>query len=231
VTLPFLAGVAIFLSMSCGVALAQPLDWAEYRNEKFGFALDYPRDLFEVERTAQAGDGQVFVTREGDARLLVGALLNGPDFTPNAYQKHIARQSYGDYKITYRRKHGTWFVLSGEGRGKVFYEKVMFSCSGRLINSFAMIYPADKRDVFNPIVERMEDTFRPGKACHGADMPSAKPRATQGPSRVRTRWTNAPRSPLADGIAKQRGGDVIVILRRTTPPYDRKVVRGYVSRP
>ena len=44
----------------------------------------------------------------------------------------------------------TWFVLSGEGDGKVFYEKVMFSCSGRLINSFAMIYPANKQDVFNP---------------------------------------------------------------------------------
>lgn len=56
----------------------------------------------------------------------------------------------------------TWFVLSGEGDGKVFYEKVMFSCSGRLINSFAMIYPANKQDVFNPIIEQMEDTFRPG---------------------------------------------------------------------
>ena len=34
-------------------------------------------------------------------------------------------------------------MLSGEGNGKTFYEKVMFSCGGRLINSFAMLYPTD----------------------------------------------------------------------------------------
>jgi hypothetical protein len=39
-----------------------------------------------------------------------------------------------------------------------------------------------------------------------------------------------PRSAFADRIARQRGYDVIVVLRRTTPPYDRRVVRGYVSR-
>jgi hypothetical protein len=35
---------------------------------------------------------------------------------------------------------------------------------------------------------------------------------------------------LADRIARQRGTDVIVIMRRTTPPYDYKYVRGYASR-
>jgi hypothetical protein len=36
-------------------------------------------------------------------------------------------------------------------------------------------------------------------------------------------------SALADRIARERGRDVIVTLRRTRPPYDRKVVRGYVN--
>ena len=36
-------------------------------------------------------------------------------------------------------------------------------------------------------------------------------------------------SALADRIARERGRDVIVTLRRTRPPYDRKVVRGYAN--
>jgi L,D-transpeptidase catalytic domain len=39
------------------------------------------------------------------------------------------------------------------------------------------------------------------------------------------------RSALADRIARARGHDVLVVLRRKTPPYDQIVVRGYASRP
>jgi hypothetical protein len=220
------------LSVACSITpvQAQPLGWAEYRNDKYGFSLRYPPDLFAVERTAEAGDGQVFVTPSGDARLLVGALVNDSGFSPGSYQAHVARQSYGNFRITYQPMGKTWFALSGEGDGKIFYEKVMFSCSGRLINSFAMIYPASRREVFDAIVERMEDTFQPGDACERAGLPpvDGKSKRAASPSQ---RWARAPRSSLADRIARQRGRDVIVVLQRTTPPYDRKYVRGYVSRP
>ena len=219
----------IIISVACSAAHAQASHWSEYRNEKYGLTIKYPQDLFVVERTAEAGDGQVFVTREGDARLLVGALVNASGLTPATYQDHIARQSYSNYQITYRPSGTTWFVLSGKGDGKVFYEKVMFSCSGRLINSFAMIYPAEKRDVFSPIIEQMEDTFRPGNACEAAGLASANrpTKRAQSPDRVRG---GGQRSALADRIRRAGGRNVIVVLQRTTPPYDRKFVRGYVIR-
>jgi hypothetical protein len=43
------------------------------------------------------------------------------------------------------------------------YEKAMFSCGGRLINSFAVLYPVAERRFYDPIVEGMEDSFRPGR--------------------------------------------------------------------
>ena len=229
-----ITGVLLSLSVAYigAAAQAQSSAWPEYRNEKYGVTLKYPGDLFVVERTAEAGDGQVFVTPEKDARLLVGALVNDSGFTAATYQAHIARQSYGNYKITYRPIGRTWFVLSGEGDGKVFYEKVMFSCSGRLINSFAMIYPADKSDLFNPIVEQMENTFRPGESCERAGLPPPDRKTRRAASRDQPRRAaSGPRSALADRIARQRGRDVIVVLQRTTPPYDRKYVRGYAPRP
>ena len=224
--------VAGFL-MLCGIGSAQlaaAVDWTEYRNERYGFSLEYPAGVFAVEHKAEAGDGQVFVAGEGRARLLVGALANESVYTPATYQEYVARHSYGEYKIGYRPLASSWFVLSGEGDGKIFYEKVMFSCGGRLINSFAMIYPKAQRHIFDPIVERIEDTFRPGGDCERAGLSSA-PRKEQAIPQPRRRSVVGERSALADSIAGARGQDVIVVLRRTTPPYDRRSVRGYASRP
>ena len=140
-------------------------EWHTYNNERFGFSLKYPSSIFAVERTAEAGDGQLFISKDGEARLLVGSLSNEENFTPATYQAYLARKSYAGYRISYRRRGGSWFALSGEGNGRIFYEKAMFSCRGQRINSFALIYPSHQRHVFDPIVERIEDTFRAGAKC------------------------------------------------------------------
>ena len=162
----------IFLITLAGQAVARDTrleqGWTDYRNERFGFSLRYPADVFEPEKASEAGDGQVFVSRDGNARLLVGALSNDSGQSPAAYQDYIARQSYAGYRIDYRRLSGSWFVLSGEGNGKIFNEKVMFSCAGRLINSFAMIYPTNLRATFDPIVEGMEAFVPSGERVRGS---------------------------------------------------------------
>jgi hypothetical protein len=206
------------------------LDWREYQSERFGFSLQYPADIFVVERTAEAGDGQVFVSQIGNARLLVGAFVNERGYSPASYQAYIARESYGGYAIGYQRLGRGWFVLSGDGQGKVFYEKVVFSCAGRLINSFALLYSVADRDTFDPIVERIEETFRSGKDCARAGLPglaSERPRSIiRSPS---VGWEE--RSSFADRIARARGHNVFVILRRTSPPFDYRIVRGHASQP
>ena len=228
----------LMLSLLCTAAAAAQgqadAAWIKYSNERFGFSLLYPSNVFAVEGRSDAGDGQVFVSKDGEARLLVGALNNPDKQTPSAYRDYIARRSYADYTITYRRGGETWFVLSGEGNGKTFYEKVMFNCGGHLINSFAMIYPSEQRQRFDPIVERIEDSFRPATACEQSVKPGtteSRPRSTkvERSSRKVARFAG-PRSAMADRIARERGRDVIVVLRRTAPPYDRRIIRGYVSR-
>ena len=198
------------------------LSWTAYRNERYGFSLQYPADVFAVERSSEARDGAVFATADGHAKLLVGALANEARQSVASYQDYVRRNSYAGFAIDYRPLGTNWFVLSGDGNGQTVYEKVMFTCDGRLINSFALIYPtADKRR-FDAIVEGIQATFRPGPNCEGLPGRPANRREVQLP--------RGPRSAFADRIARQRGHDVIVVLRRTTPPYDRRVVRGYVSR-
>lgn len=231
----FALGLSCLLAFSGTVEARDPSaarGWTEYRNERFGFSFRYPAHIFGVERTAEAGDGQVFVAHDGDARLLVGSLPNDAGYTPATYQDFIARESYASFAIGYRRLGGSWLVLSGEGNAKTFYEKVIFSCGGRTINSFAMIYPTEQRHIFDPIVEGIEDTFRPGRECRGspAAVPPAKGRNLDSWVPNKRHYAGR-RSELADRIARRRGQNVVVIIRRRGPPYDYKVLRGYVSRP
>jgi hypothetical protein len=225
------AAAWLLAALLCQSAVAQPREsavaqeWAAFRNDRFGFSLRYPVDIFELERASEAGDGQVFVSRDGDARLLVGALPNAERLSSSAYQDHIARQSYADYAVTYRRVTGNWFALSGEGNGKTFYEKVIFSCNGRLINSFAMIYPSDRAGLFDRIVEGIEKSFRPGTAS----CPEIRS-TTPSPARAAHRVTRDRYAALADRIARSRGSNVIVVLRRRGPPHDYRIVRGYAAR-
>ena len=234
--------LAIPLMLAAGLiclanpSYAQPSDWSEHRNEKYGLRLKYPGEVFKLERTSEAGDGHVFVTQDGHARLLVGALANESGFTPVAYQDHVARQSYGKFKVTYRPLGKSWFVLSGEGDGKIFYEKVIFSCSGRLINSFAMIYPIERRDVFDPLVEQIEDSFHAGATCERTRSPAAKrenpptdlgaKRSRQQFSRSRKQVESGPQTDRGNWIVRGRAGPGHVILQQTSPPYERKVVPG-----
>ncbi len=234
---PLLTFLAILL-FSAPLAAQETLNsggWQSYRNERFGLSLNYPGEVFQIERTSEARDGVVFRARGTDARMLVGALPNRDRHTVATYQNLVARKSYAAYQIHYRPRGNTWFVLSGEGDGRIFYEKIVFSCGGRLINSFALIYPAADRQTFDPIVERVEDTFRAGTAAcdQGADLTPRKRLAhTKTAPRVMDRRTTRrlPRAAFADRIARSRGTDVLVVLRRAGPPYDYKVVRGYAAR-
>jgi hypothetical protein len=223
----FLFGVVAAVGLGGGLresahaALAE--DWKEYRNERFGLSLSYPADVFTLDRTAEAGDGQLFVSQIGGARLLVGGLINDSGFSPVSYQSYLAGKSYSQYQIDYRPLGQNWFVLSGEGNGRIFYEKVMFSCG----NSFALLYSSDERGAFDRIVERMEKSFRPGQNCEQAGL--------EAPRRPRAERPAPPfagtyeRSAIADRIARARGHDVLVVLRRRGWPHDHKIVRGYAG--
>ena len=154
-------------------ALARPdLGWTGYQNPRFGLQMRYPAELFTVHRTSQAGDGDLFTTADGSAKLLVGALENAERHSPASYQRYIARESYPGLQADYAPVGAGWAVLSGTRGDTMIYEKVILSCSARVINSFALVYPIAERGLYDPIVEAIEDSFRPGTA--GCDEHAAR---------------------------------------------------------
>ena len=161
----------LYIFLMC-FALAPPAqgrealpDWVLYVNDRFGFSFRYPVGVFEPDRRTEAGNGEVFTDVGGHARLLVGAFENAGGHSIQSYMNFIRTESYSGYNVDYAPRGQTWFVLSGENDQNVFYEKVMFSCSGRLISSFALIYPVARKAMFDPVVTGIEKTFKPATNC------------------------------------------------------------------
>lgn len=156
--------ISITLLTSTSAAMGQE-KWRVYNNVRYGFSLTYPASIFELEKTSQAGDAHIFNAPRQNARLLVGVIVNYDGYTPASYFNYVASRSYVDYAITYRKIGPSWFAISGQNADRIFYEKVQFSCNSRFINSFALIYPVSRQRVINPIIERMENTFRSARNC------------------------------------------------------------------
>jgi hypothetical protein len=249
-------------AIALAAAIVWPLDaalssdeWVVHRNLRYGFSISYPRSAFAIEKISEAGDGQIFYAAALDARLLVGAIPNHDGYSPTSYAEYIASHSYSGYTISYRKIGSSWLALSGRDEKRIFYEKVQFSCGGRLLSSFAMIYPISSSAQVNPVIERIENSFRSARNCTSAPVSALAVPApgANAPSRKMpsvTKGRSASSAPLAHGSRHQkkaqvpkhrsdprrlarrkftRGREVIVVLRRKTPPYDLRFVRGYVA--
>lgn len=161
-----LAAALAGLSAESGGAQAQG-SLATYRNERHGFSLAYPSGAFSPEDQSAGVDGRVFTSPDGNARLLAGALTNAEGVNLREYRALVLQRSYPNAAIDYAPVKGTWFVLSGVRDGQIFYERVTFTCGGRLINSWAMLYPASERRVYDRIVEQVARSYRAGEASCG----------------------------------------------------------------
>ena len=70
-------------------------------------------------------------------------------------------------EVTYRTGGRSWFVLSGyyqrlgfEEEELIFYAKFMFSPDLERFAAFEISYPADEKQRFDAVVERLEESFR-----------------------------------------------------------------------
>lgn len=142
-------------------------DWATVKNERHGFAIAYPIEVFEQQEAATTDEGRVLISKDGKARLLVGAFENGENQSLSDYRQYLIEQEYASAAIDYAPVKKKWFVLSGERDGLIFYQRVSFTCGGKLINSWAMLYPAKDRKLYDRVVDAVARTYLPGAGRTG----------------------------------------------------------------
>jgi hypothetical protein len=156
--------VLVYLTAICSVWAATP-PWAIERDEALGFHFAYPRDLFQRTEDDGKPSFHYFVSRDAEAKLMVGAWNNEAGQTPSEFKQWLLENTGGYDAMTYLPRGRSWFVISGYRGEDIYYEKVMFSCRGGVVNVFAISYPKDQRGLYDPVVEQMEDSFRPTSRC------------------------------------------------------------------
>lgn len=134
--------------------------WTTYVNARSGASLSYPTDLFEPLPPTEGGENRRFVSRDGEAELEFIVLPRAPGQTPRSLQQSLVDQpGYGE--VTYSPRGRSWFVLSGYRGDRIFYDKYMFT--GDSVQAFAMAYPSSHRHIYDPVLEEIEDSFRPSR--------------------------------------------------------------------
>lgn len=141
--------------------------WTTVINSRHGFEIAFPAKLFVQKGPTKTDEGNVYVSRDGKAQLLVGAFANTDHQSLQDYRKFLISDQYAGAKIGYAPIKDRWFVLSGDRNGQRFYQRVSFTCGGKLINSWAMLYPASERKFYDRVVDAIARTYTPGAGRTG----------------------------------------------------------------
>ena len=160
------AGVAA-VATDAHAARAKLKQWETIQSERYGFMIAYPGSVFVPGPTSAAEDGHVLVSRDGSARLLVGAFDNETAATLSEYRRQLLSENYPGADLDYAPVKKRSFVISGTRGDMHFYERVSFTCGGRVINSWALLYPVTERHIYDPIVEAIARTYSPGAGRTG----------------------------------------------------------------
>ena len=142
--------------------------WSTIESQRYGFLLAYPASIFTPRDGAAHEEGLVLVSRDGNAQLVVAAFENDSEATLEEYRDQLLSENYSGAAIDYAPFKKKWFVVSGTRGDMHFYERVSFTCGGKLINSWALLYPVSERRLYDRVVEAIARTYTPGAGRTGA---------------------------------------------------------------
>lgn len=151
--------LATLLFLSAAVAApAQTLE--KYCNSKYVYCVGYPASLLTPQGEPDAGDGQVFLSKDKAIDLTVWGAHNALDETLQAaYDSTLASLDKERSKVTYKLLRPPWFVASGTtAKGQIFYRKT-FLVDGTF-KTLILTYPAARKTELDALVGKIVTSFR-----------------------------------------------------------------------
>ncbi|TPG66538.1 hypothetical protein [Hymenobacter nivis] len=142
-----------------GLAALAPPAYRAYHNARFGYRIDYPADL-RAQPEAENGDGRRFVSADGQTVLTAYASYNALD-GGLAADRRIARQSWQEKHatLTLDQLTRTGYVLSGQVKGTIFYEKTVLKSN--TLTTFLWEYPAARKAAMDAVIQHTIQTLQP----------------------------------------------------------------------
>ncbi len=146
------------LLLWCWLAL-MALSGAEtrYHNPRYGFELEVPKG-FRAQEAPTNQDGRTF--SDGTSELLAWGSNNVLSQTLDEAYREAVAAAREEGPIGYQAAGKTWFVVTWVTGPTIIYQKTFLGagCS----QSFRLSYPLARKSELDPIVKRLEASFKPG---------------------------------------------------------------------
>ena len=145
------------------------VSWRNYTNVRFQYTIRYPCDLLIPQGESASGDGERFLGRDG-ATLVVWGGYNTLGQTLSQFETDtVSRLAGNSGTATRRKRHPTWFVVSGVTDDQIFHAKTILA--GDIKRSFEFTYPRENADVYRAVTARIVTTFRSLGQTHDLLLP------------------------------------------------------------
>jgi hypothetical protein len=122
-------------------------------NARFGYSISYPVDILYPQGEADNGDGQEFLSKNADAKLLVYATNNALNESLEDQYLEISRGGMSDNPkrvVTYKTLKNNWYVVSGYNSGKVFYQKTILH--NDQFQTLYFEYDENKKNIYDSLL-------------------------------------------------------------------------------
>lgn len=130
-------------------------EYDTYYNARFSFKVSYPSALFVPTGESDNGDGQYFVERRGDARIVASGSHNmEPDIGCNLEQALLFED---DLNVTYRREIGDTAFYSGTRGQDIIYHKLIRTDETCL--NLEIRYPIKDKAFYDDVVVNVAKSF------------------------------------------------------------------------
>lgn len=146
--------------LSWSKANAQKISYRTYQNARFDYSISYPVDILFPQGESANGDGQKFLSKDGQTEMLVYGSNNSLDQTlRQVYEQETnPSQEHASRVITYHVLRADWFVVSGVENGRVFYQKTMLKAS--VFKTFRIDYSETQKGKFDSITAAIARSFK-----------------------------------------------------------------------
>lgn len=148
------------LRVIAGDAAAFKSDTGYYLNTRLNYSIAFPYSMFKAESGPENGDGRIFISKDGVAKLLVYGIYEiNSDGAKGEYVRNLpGGEYYTDVTaISYKRLGLDWFVLSGRENGNIFYRKTIVAKGN--VNTFELKYPESHKAIYEPMLKGLLASF------------------------------------------------------------------------
>ena len=135
------------------------LDWQTFQVPEYGTLAEDPAAIFAPVGEAEKGIGQRFERKDGRAVLSIYARENEDGDTPASYLRKNLRQPIAI--LDYERISRSFFAITMEREGTIFYSRCNFSARRSTIHCFDLVYPQSEKKAWDPVVTRISLSLRP----------------------------------------------------------------------